>query len=396
MRWMNLPNADRCGRRELCSAAAVALLQVGSLVASLDASALTSQTISFATLSSKIFGAAAFTISGTASSGLAVSFTSLAIPVCTVGASTVTIHAAGTCTIQASQAGDAIYAAAPPVNQSFTVAKAAQTITFGALGGKTYGAVPFAVSATASSGLAVVFVSATAAVCTVSGATVTIVGGGSCTIQARQSGNGNYNAAANVNQTFAVAKAAQTIAFAPLAGKSYGNPPFTVSAMASSRLAVTFSSSTTTVCAVSGSTVTIRAAGTCTILAAQAGNISYNAAASVSRSFIVVKANQTITFAALANQSYGVAPFTINATASSALPVAFASLTLVTCTISGSTVTLAEQGTCSIRATQAGDASFAAAAAVDRSFTVGLSGIVQYTYDAAGNVIKIERAGAPK
>jgi hypothetical protein len=468
----------RCGRREICSATAVVLLQVSSLVASLDARALTSQAITFPALSGKTFGAAPFTISGTASSGLAVSFASLATPACTVAASIVTIQAAGTCTIQASQAGDAIYAAAPPVNQNFTVAKAAQTITFGALGGKTYGAVPFAVSATSSSGLAVIFVSTTSIVCTVSGATVTIVGGGTCTIQARQSGNSNYNAAANVNQTFAVAKAIQSIAFAPLPNKTYGNPPFTVSATVSSRLAVTFSSSTTTVCAVSGntvtivtggtctvkasqpgnanyvaaaaisqsftitranqtisfgamanstfgvvpftvgatassglavtfasttttvcmisgSTVTIRAAGTCTILAAQAGNTSYNSATSVSRSFTVVKSNQTITFGALANQTFGVAPFTVNATASSALPVAFASLALLTCTISGGTVTLAAPGTCTIRATQAGDASFAAATPVDRSFTVGMRAIVRYTYDATGNVIKIEPAASP-
>jgi hypothetical protein len=108
-----------------------------------------------------------------------------------------------------------------------------------------------------------------------------------------------------------------------------------------------------------------------------------------------VKANQTITFAALADQTYGVAPFTVNAIASSALPVAFASLTLVTCSIIESTVTLAAQGICTIRATQAGNASFAAATPVDRSFTVGMSGIVRYTYDSTGNVIKIERAGSP-
>jgi hypothetical protein len=249
MAWMHLLNdaGDR-GMRELAGAATVALLHLGALITSFDASALTSQIISFAAQSGKTFGAAPFTVSATASSGLAVSFASLAPTTCTVSAATVTIVGAGTCTLQASQAGDTTYAAAANVNQSFAVAKATQTIAFAVLAAKTYGAAPFVVSASASSGLTVTFVSTTTVVCTVSGATVTIVGGGTCTIQARQSGNGNYNAAANVNQTFAVAKAAQTIAFAALAGKTYGNPPFTVSATASSRLAVTFSSSTTTVC----------------------------------------------------------------------------------------------------------------------------------------------------
>jgi hypothetical protein len=130
-------------------------------------------------------------------------------------------------------------------------------------------------------------------------------------------------------------------------------------------------------------------------LAAQAGSISYNAAASVSRSFIVVKANQTIAFAALANQTYGVAPFTVNATASSALPVAFASLTLVTCTVSGGTVMLTAQGTCTIRATQAGDASFAAAA-LCATTRVGDDAYFKYNFDAhLGAVQRSADAAAP-
>ena len=65
---------------------------------------------------------------------------------------------AGTCTIQATQAGNANYGAATPVNQSFQVMPANQTISFGALSNQIYGAAPFTVSATASSGLAVSFV----------------------------------------------------------------------------------------------------------------------------------------------------------------------------------------------------------------------------------------------
>jgi hypothetical protein len=159
---------------------------------------------------------------------------------------------------------------------------------------------------------------------------------------------------------------------------------------------VAFASTTTTVCTVSGSIVTIRSGGTCILQASQAGNASYSAAPGVLQSFAVAKANQTISFATLADQTYGVAPFTLRATASSALPVSFASLTLATCTVSGATATLVAQGTCAIRANQAGNASFAAASPVDRSFAVSMGAIIQYTYDAAGNVIKIERVGAAK
>ncbi|MBK7393836.1 MAG: hypothetical protein IPI64_11160 [Chloracidobacterium sp.] len=94
--------------------------------------------------------------------------------------------------------------------KSITIVKADQTITFAALGGKTYGDADFAVSATASSGLAVSFASTTTSVCTVSGSTVHIVAAGDCTIRASQGGNSNYNAAPNVDRTFTVAKAATT------------------------------------------------------------------------------------------------------------------------------------------------------------------------------------------
>jgi hypothetical protein len=112
--------------------------------------------------------------------------------------------AVGTCTIQATQAGNSNYAAATPVNQSFQVTQASQTISFGALSNEALGTAPFTVSATASSGLPVSFASTTQSVCTVSGATVTLVAVGTCTIQATQAGNSNYAAATPVNQSFQV------------------------------------------------------------------------------------------------------------------------------------------------------------------------------------------------
>src|SRR5262249_47504629 len=230
-----------------------------------------------------------------------------------------------------------------------------QTTTFAALSGKTYGNPPFTLSATASSGLAVTFSSTTTTACTVSGNTVTIVTGGTCSIKATQAGDARCLAAAAVTQRFPIAKTNQTITFGALAGQTYGVAPFTVSATASSGLAVTFTSPTTTVCTVSGSTVTIKTGGTCTIQAAQVGNSSYNAAPNVSQSFAVAKANQTITFGALTGQTFGVAPFTVSATASSGLAVTFSSLTTTVCTVSGSMVTIKAAGTCTIQAAQAGD-----------------------------------------
>jgi uncharacterized repeat protein (TIGR03803 family) len=64
-----------------------------------------------------------------------------------------------------------------------------QTITFGALNNRMLGTTPFLLSASASSSLALTYVSNTPVVCTVSGATVTLVAVGTCSITANQAGS---------------------------------------------------------------------------------------------------------------------------------------------------------------------------------------------------------------
>jgi uncharacterized protein (TIGR03437 family) len=328
------------------------------------------QTIAFGALSDQVFGSPAFAVSATASSGLAVTFTSTTTGVCTVSGTNVTLTGVGVCTIQAAQPGNSGFAAAPAVSQTFNVTKGSQTLTFAALSDKVFGSAHFTVSASASSGLTVAFASMTAPVCTVSGVSVTLVSAGTCTVEASQAGNATYGAATPVDQSFMVTAGAQTITFAALSSKAFGSAPFTVSATASSMLAVSFASTTTAVCTVSGASVTPAGAGTCTVEASQPGNVSYAAATPVDQSFAVTQGSQTITFAALSNQPFGSAPVTIAATASSSLAVAFVSATASVCTVSGATVTMMSAGKCTITATQPGDANYAAATAVNQSFTV--------------------------
>jgi hypothetical protein len=82
------------------------------------------------------------------------------------------------------------------VDEFTNAQKVSQTITFGALAGKTVGDADFTVSATATSGLAVSFTAS--GPCTVAGNTVHITGAGTCTITASQGGNANYASAPNV------------------------------------------------------------------------------------------------------------------------------------------------------------------------------------------------------
>ena len=332
----------------------------------------------------------AYVVSATASSGLPVSFSASpgSAGVCTVSGSSVSFVGAGACTIFADQAGNASYQPAPQVQQSFTVsppAASSQTISFTstAPSGAVVGGPSYAISATASSGLPVTFSAAasSAGICTVSGATVSLVGAGTCTVNANQSGNASYLPAPQVQQSFAVStpgKSSQTITFTSTApsGATVGGPTYAVSATASSGLTVGFSAAASSagICTVAGSTVSFVGVGTCTVYANQAGNASYNPAPQVQQSFSVAKGAQTINFTSSAPGGAVVAgpTYNVTATASSGLPVAFsiAAASAGVCTISGPTVSFVAGGTCTVNANQAGNANYLAAPQKQQSFTV--------------------------
>ncbi len=166
------------------------------------------------------------------------------------------------------------------------VVKQAQTISFPALPPQV-AASAFTLLATASSGLPVSFITLTPAVCTVAGTLASMLAAGSCTIAADQAGNAQFLPAPQVQVTFTVNAAAQTITFTQPPNVAPGAPPFAADATASSGLTVTLLSQTPTVCTVSGLTVNVIAAGTCTLRAEQPGNAAYAAATPVTRSFVV-------------------------------------------------------------------------------------------------------------
>jgi hypothetical protein len=140
-----------------------------------------------------------FTVAASATSGLAVTFTSSGA--CTNAGATYTMtSAAGACSVIASQPGDAKYAAMR-ITQTVAATVSPQTITFtkNPPSSAPYDS-EFTVAAGATSNLAVTFTSLGA--CTNSGATYTVASGaGFCSVVASQAGNANYEAAQQVTQT---------------------------------------------------------------------------------------------------------------------------------------------------------------------------------------------------
>ena len=160
------------------------------------------QAITFNALTNRTFVDSPFSLTASASSGLPVAFSVVSGPASLAG-NVATLLGTGSVTLRASQAGDATYAAAAPVDQTFTVAKADQVITFAALPDRNLTNSPFTLNATASSGLAVSF-SLVSGPAGLSGSTLTMTSGGVVTVRAAQAGNANFNAAPNVDRAFTV------------------------------------------------------------------------------------------------------------------------------------------------------------------------------------------------
>ena len=136
------------------------------------------------------------------------------------------------------------------------------------------------------------------------------------------------------------------------------------SAVATSGLDVSFSTSTPGICSVNGRAVAAKATGVCTVTADQSGGDSWNAAPEVTQNITVTKAAQTITFTnPTVSKTYGAADFGPGASASSGLAVTYSSSNSeYVATVTGDgLVHIVGAGSVTITASQAGDAAYAAA-----------------------------------
>jgi len=173
------------------------------------------------------------------------------------------------------------------------IAKGNQTLSFSSTAptAATVGGTPYTITA-ASSGLLTVSYSLDAAStgCGLSGSTVTFTGLGTCVINANQAGDSNWNAAAQIQQSFAVGKATPTLSVGadnntPIVGTSVTFTA-TLSGSASPRGTITFKDGSTTLGTgtISGTTATYSTAaltiGPHPITAEYAGDINNDAATS--------------------------------------------------------------------------------------------------------------------
>ena len=395
---------------------------------------LLDQTISFGTLANKDTDDPPFTVSATASSGLPVSFSVVSGPV-SISGNTITLNGTpGTVTIRASQNGNGTYNPAPPVDRSFQVTTPGggngvdleMTMSANPTTVTQWGNIAFTATLTnaglvTATNVKVHFPRPTGVVF-VGGNEVSVSTGsygvftdqmwmvGSMPASATETitvnwfilqespltgwaevttaspadddstpGNGTCCAANEDDEAAFTAPLPgggpqdQTISFPAIPDKESDDPPFSISASATSGLPVNFSI-VNGPASISGNTITLNGSlGQVTVRATQAGNANWNAAPLVERTFNVNQLglqNQTITFPSIPNKQNTDAPFTISATASSGLPVSF-SIDSGPASISGNTITLnGTVGSVAVRASQSGNAQYNPAPNVLRTFSV--------------------------
>ncbi|MBK8639911.1 MAG: fibronectin type III domain-containing protein [Chromatiaceae bacterium] len=268
---------------------AVAASAKGAVTVSFGLTNQQTQTITFNNPGAQNFGTTP-TLTATSDSQLPVTLSSSTTGVCTVNsAGVLTFVTAGTCTINADQAGNSDYWPATQVSRSFSVNAVPPGPPTGvtATAGDTAASVAFtAPGNTGGVGIVGYVVTASPAdIVPVEGANSPLVVFGltngqsyTFTVAAVNSaGTGTPSAASNA----VTPQAAQTITFTTTApSATVGGPVYTPAAIASSGLPVSFAldPASSAVCTLTGAQVSFQAIGNCTINANQAGNNTFLAA----------------------------------------------------------------------------------------------------------------------
>ena len=353
---------------------------------------LTAQTITFTQPTTPVTYSAGLSIPLVATGGASGNPVAFTIDGSSTGTgsitgSTLNVTTPGSFVIDANQAGNSTYSAAPQVQRTVVVNQASQTINFTQpTSPVTYSGTSLNVPLTATGGASgnpVTFTidGSSTATGSITGSTLTVTSTGNLVIDANQAGNTDYSAAPQVQRTVvASAPGAQAINFTqPTTPVTYSSgltiPLVATGGASGNPIVFSIAGSSTGTGSISGSTLSVTSVGTFVIDANQAGNSTYSAAPQVQRTVVVTQAAQAINFSQPTTPVTYSSGLTIPLSASggaSGNPVTFTidGSSTATGTISGSTLTVTSAGNLVIDANQAGNTNYSAAPQVQRTVVV--------------------------
>jgi hypothetical protein len=123
--------------------------------------------------------------------------------------------------------------------------------------------------------------SATPTVCGATGNYITIVSGGTCTLNYSTPASASYLASDVYPLTFQITRTAQIVSFVTPASATLASKTLTLSATASSSAPVSFQSDSPTICSVTGNSLNLLAPGNCQVEAIQAGSATVSPASAI-------------------------------------------------------------------------------------------------------------------
>ncbi len=275
---------------------------------------------------------------------------------------------------------------------TLVVAKADQSIAFPSLGDKV-ATDTVCLSSTASSGMAVAFVVGSGPGSISGGTNLTFAGTGSVSIVASQGGDGNWNPALEVTNTFAVTKAEQSeLGFAPASPQTYNTVGILATTGGSGTGAVSYAvlSGPGEIVGADGLKAT-SGTGDIVVEATKSGDNLFLVQTS-SATVTVQEASQTIDFPAIGDK-LTIDLIGLSATASSSLPVSFGVVGGFAFISGGTNLTFTGTGVVSVVASQDGDANWNPASSVTNTFNVTKAPAAVYlqnlaqTYDGTARAV---------
>jgi hypothetical protein len=306
----------------------------------------------------------------------AASVASLTTGTCTVSGNTVSFIAAGLCTLQASVAEGTTHLAATGAEQSFTIGKAAGSVSINNIpaagtalvGGSFVPAFTKAGDGTASAA------SLTASICTVTSGTVNFIAAGECRLQASVTEGTAHLAATGAEQPFTIGKAAGSVSInnIPAAGTALVGGSFIPAFTKAGDGTASAASLTASVCTITSGTVNFIAAGECRLQASVTEGTAHLAAVGAEQPFTIGKAAGSVSInnipaagTALVGGSF-IPAFTKagDGTASAA------SLTASICTVISGTVNFIAAGECRLQASVTEGTAHLAATGAEQPFTI--------------------------
>ena len=305
--------------------------------------------------------------------------------VCHITAGVVTFDSPGDCVVEASQAGDSNFNAAPPVTQTISVGKGLNALSWSAsaptnavVDGSAF--TPLAASAVSPANIVYSIASSSSSVCTLTNGSVTFQTVGDCVVRANQGATSMWEAASEIAMTISVGKGTQTVSYTTTApnGAIVSGATYTPAATGGATgHAVIFriDLSAASVCAIQSGVVRFIGVGTCVVNANQVGDANYENAAQVQQSFNVGKGNQAILFTTTApvSSSVGSAAYSPAATgglSGNAVVFTVANSSSTICNLVAGKVSYLAPGDCVIEANQAGNTNYNAASVATQTISV--------------------------